>query len=122
MTVLVFDTTGRCTMAIEGDIANEQLAEYPAVVRISGHVNPDSVWYDFENNRMGYRRHFVPTISTNLVSNLPVGTKALVKGEWVEVNDGSLELEVDYSELVSVVLTHVRLLNMTVRVPCEAAS
>jgi hypothetical protein len=122
MTILVFEASGRCIMAIDGEMSDEQLAVYRAAVRIGGYVNPDTVWYDFDRGGMGYRREFNPVVSVNTISNLPPGTKAFVKGEYVEVDDGSLELEVDYPETIPVVLMHVRLLDKTVMVPCEATS
>lgn len=121
MTMLGFDSTGRCVFAVNDEIQGEQLSQYAAVVRIDGAVDPNTVWYDVENGRMGFRRAFKPTVMTNAISGLPPGTTALVREELVQVDDGTLELEVDYSEVIPVTLMNVRFLNTTVEVPCEVA-
>lgn len=121
MTMLGFDSTGRCVFAVNDEIQGEQLSQYAAVVRIDGSVDPNTVWYDVENGRMGFRRAFTPTVMTNAISGLPPGTTALVREELVQVDDGTLELEVDYPEVIPVTLMNVRFLDTTVEVPCEVA-
>lgn len=121
MTMLGFDSAGRCVFAVNDEIQGEQLSQYAAVVRIDGYVDPNTVWYDVENGRMGFRRAFTPTVMTNAISGLPPGTTALVREDLVQVDDGTLELEVDYPEVIPVTLMNVRFLDTTVEVPCEVA-
>ncbi len=59
-------------------------------------------------------------VSQNLVSGIPAGTKARVGINTVPelIDDGTLELEAEYPELVDVTLTHPLYLPWEGQVPC----
>lgn len=117
----VFDASGRCSFVLDGDLSCMTIDESSIVLQLENSVDPNKVWYDTESGRMLPRTPFPVVINPNQIASIPPGTEAIVGDEKVVVDSGTLELEVDYPETVRVVLLHVRHLDTTVEVPCEAA-
>lgn len=61
---------------------------------------------------------FDPVIETNRISNIPEGSTALFAAMKAPINDGFIELSVEYPELISVLLTHPLYQPKTFEVPC----
>jgi hypothetical protein len=59
------------------------------------------------------------TVSTNRVSGLPAGSKVAVDGELLDVEGEFIEFEVDYPQLLKVVVFNLKHLDTVVEVPCE---
>lgn len=118
-----FDATGCCTRVVDGPLADQQQTEndvYKAELPVIRDAS--LIFFDIPRMIVRGREPFRARVTPNLVSGLPVGTIALVglEGTPVQVDDGTLELDVDYAETVHVVLTHVQHLPKEVEVPCEA--
>ena len=79
----------------------------------------NSVWYDVENGRVGFKKPLQVTVSTNCISGLPVGSKIAVDGELLDVEGGYIEFEVNYPQLLKVVVFNLKHLDTVVEVPCE---
>lgn len=119
ITTLGFDATGRCVFAVNDVVPPDNAPAGMVLIQLEGMVDPNSVYYDHANSRMGRRHPLLPVVSTNTVSNLPPGTVAVVNGEQIPVDDGSLELDVSYAQTLVVRLMHVRYSDVVVEVPCE---
>lgn len=119
ITTLGFDAAGRCAFSVNDVVPPENAPAGMVMIQLEGTVDPNSVYYDHANSRMGPRVPLIPAVSTNTVSNLPPGTIAVVQGEQIPVDDGSLELEVSYAQTLVVTLMHVRYSDVVVEVPCE---
>jgi hypothetical protein len=117
---VVFDETGRCKYVLEGDASVADLSSEAAVVQSETAVDPNKVWYDHEVSEMRARTPFVVSVTVNKIEHIPFGTLLNVKNESTVVESGEIEFEVDYPETLRVLLRHVRHLDTTVEVPCEA--
>lgn len=119
MTTLVFKANGACGLAVDDDLPESDFPDAAKVLYVPYPISANEVWYDFSHQAMLFRRPFDVGISPNTVTGLPVGTRAVVKGAEIVVDDGSLELDVDYPETVRVLLIHPSNLDTWVEVPCE---
>jgi len=61
----------------------------------------------------------VITVTTNTISNVPVGTSCIAYNMKEVVDDGVLELDVPYPEIIKVVMFHPTYKRAIVEVPCE---
>lgn len=120
-TTLVFDADGSCTCAVNDDVLKSDFPGAAKVLYVSLPITANEVWYDHANGQMLFRKPFVTKVEANKLSMLPVGTRATVGNVEVVVDDGVLDLEVDYPQAVKVLLRHPRWLDTEVEVPCEAA-
>lgn len=120
MTTLVFNADGSCACAVNDDIPACDFPEAAKVLHVQMPITANEVWYDHTNGQMIFRKPFVTKVETNKVSMLPVGTRVTVGDAEVVVDDGVLDLEVDYPQAVKVLLRHPRWLDTEVEVPCEA--
>jgi hypothetical protein len=116
MNTAAFDAEGRCLFVLNDYI---EAPEAAAVVHTEESVNPNLVWYDFETSAIKYRGPLPYEVAANTITGLPPGTTAHVGDSCTVVNDGVLELEVEYAQDVRVLLTHVRHLDVEIEVPCE---
>ncbi len=121
MNTYAFDERGYCIGAINDHV---ELADFPSAQYIK-HAAPlfqaDTLWLDVERNQLMFRAPLPAKVSANKISSLPPGTVAIVSGVSVEVDDGTLELEVEYPASVMVILTHLKYLEKIVEVPCEVS-
>jgi hypothetical protein len=117
MNTVAFDADGRCLFVLNDYLETTDAA---FVVHTEETVNPNQVWYDAVTQTIKPRLPLPNGVQPNEVIGLPAGTTAYVGTEQMLVDDGVLELEVEYPQTVKVVLTHVRYLDAEVEVPCEA--
>ena len=120
MNTLVFDELGRCICAANVEIGAENFPGASFFVNVPLPVEANTVYYDIGAKQVRQRTQMAYQITTNTISGLPAGTKAIVKGELLTVDDGSLELDVLHPENVRVLLMHVKFYDTEVEVPCEA--
>ena len=121
MTTLAFASDGRCICSVNVPVAAVHFTDAAKVIEIDKPISANEVWYDLRQNTLTFRKLAKVTLRKNRVLGLPEGTIALVNGETVLVDDGSLEIEVEYNQVISVVLMNPRFLDTTVEVDCEAA-
>lgn len=119
MNTVAFDASGRCLFVVNAELSAPDAA---AVIYTDSAVDPNSVWYDHENQSMRTRTPVPCTVATNQVSGLPIGTTVYVGNEQIVVEDGSIDFDVAYSQQLRVVLTHVKHIDTVVEVPCEVQS
>lgn len=118
-TMVVFDSVGRCKYVLTGDSGSVDVSTEQAVVYTENTVDPNLVWYDYGAEKMLPRTPFPVTVSLNRIEGIPSGTTAYVGSDSAVIDTGVLELEVEYPEIVQVLLMHVRHVDKVVEVPCE---
>lgn len=121
MNTLAFDEIGRCICSVNDHITDDNFPGASFVVRVSQPTVANDVFYDIEAGEVRQRAPLTYLVGPNQIARLPPGTKAVVDGEILSVDDGTLELEVTYPQLVRVRLMHVRFFDAEVEVPCESA-
>lgn len=121
MTTLAFAEDGRCICAVNVPVAAAYFTDAVKVIEVDQPLSANEVWYDLRQNMLVLRKPALFTLHKNRVTGLPEGTIALVNGETVFVEDGSLEIEVEYDQVIKVTLMNPRFLDTTVEVVCEAA-
>jgi hypothetical protein len=120
MNSLVFDHDGSCLCAMNYEVYPEDYPSAAKVLHLDVEHNPNDVWYDFEKDRLDQKTPFEEVITTNTVSNLPVGTVVEVADESIVVDDGVFELEVTMPQTVYLSISHVRHHRKFLEVACEA--
>ena len=116
----VFDADGRCKYVLDGSSDSVDVSGETAVVYVDERVDPNTVWYNHEANKMLPRTPLRISVLQNKIERVPVNTVAHVGSDSFVVSEGSIELEVDYAQKVIVTLLHVRYLDRVVEVQCEA--
>lgn len=116
----VFNADGRCKYVLDGNPEAVDSSSEAAVVYMDEKLDPNTVWYDHAASKMIPRTPFRISVSPNKIENIPAGTVAHVGSDSLVVNEGAIELEVDYAQKVIVTLLHVRHLDAVVEVHCEA--
>jgi len=119
MITFAFDATGKCVCSVNKAVGADFFPDALYVVQMPVNTDVNSVWYDVENGRVGFKKPLQVTVSTNRVSGLPAGSKVAVDGELRNVESGSIEFEVDYPQLLKVVVFNLKHLDTVVEVPCE---
>lgn len=114
MSVAFFETTGKCLGIVDG---NGEIPDAAASASVPHGTSPNSIWYD--GAEVQPKTPFEVQVSPNTVSGIPAGTEAVLTSSVVVVDDGTLELEVDYAQTVRVTLLHPRHYETSVGVPCE---
>jgi hypothetical protein len=97
----------------------EDLPDAAYVVHMPVDTDVNSVWYDVENNRVGFKTAMQPVISANRISGLPSGTKVALGADLIDVTDNEIEFEVSYPQTLQVILFHPRYADTVIEVPCE---
>lgn len=116
MNTLFFNSQGKCVLVInmEQSLINDlgligkHSAEYS---------NPEDCY--LEDDIIKPINSFSEIISPNTVSNLPPGTTVILAPDSVLVDDGTLELEVDYPTTITAKLTHPHYKDKVIEVSCE---
>jgi hypothetical protein len=119
MNTLAFGADGRCMCAVNDFIESENFPEAAIVLHTEQTLTANQVWYDIANEVLVLRRPIQVGVSPNMVVGVPAGTTAIVGTDEIPVDDGSIELEVDYPQTVKLVLLNPRFLDTVVEVPCE---
>jgi hypothetical protein len=117
---LIFDTEGRCLYSMNSAVTETDYPDAGKVLLVEENFNPNDIWYDFQMNRMTNKTAFEEVVINNQIQNLATGTVANVNGTTVVVDDGSLELDVAVSQILTVILSHVKHYTKQVEVYCEA--
>lgn len=115
----VFDQNGRCKYVLDGDPSTVDLSSEAAIVYLSEQIDPNTVWYDHVTGRMEHRSPFRVRVSTNKIEGIPSGTVVHIGADSAVIDEGVLELEVDYPQAVYALLMHVKHTDAYVEVPCE---
>lgn len=118
-TVAVFDEQGRCKYVVNAEDNSADFGSQPAVATVSDATDPNTIWFDHVSSRVMARTPFPVSVSMNKITGVPQGTAVYVGSECVVVTEGLIEFEVDYPQVLRVVMTHVRHTDMTIEVPCE---
>lgn len=121
MTTLAFDSDGRCICAVNVSVDRVAFTDAAVVVEIDAPFSANEVWYNFESKSVEVRAPARVVVTKNTIRHIPPGTIAVVGGEIVNVQDGTLELEVEHDQSVPVTLISPRFLDTKAEVPCEAA-
>jgi hypothetical protein len=105
-------------MASPGQLVGSD--EYMSEVPVG--IDANMVFYDTTKQVVRGKQPFFVGVKPNLVTGIPVGTTALVGASAtpVVIEDGTLELEVDYAETVNVTLVHPHYVTRILEVACEA--
>lgn len=117
MNTYFFDSTGKCTCAANTEVSAE---DGQIVVHSEETYAPKDVYYDFAEGMMLLTKQFDVTITTNTVSNVPIGTTVFQGSDSAICDDGAIELAVQYPSTVTLVLMHPAYVDKIVEVPCEA--
>jgi hypothetical protein len=120
MITFAFDSSGKSMYSLNKVVQPEDLPDAAYVVHMPVDTDVNSVWYDVENSRVGFKTAIQPTITTNTVSGLPAGTTVALGADLVEVADGEIVFEVIYPQTLQVILFHPRYADTVIEVPCEA--
>lgn len=117
MIVTVYSTTGfhvLRTLSVDGPL--------PAPAANEAYLQGDFLGHRVDPGTLTPQplHDFDITISPNRIDGLPVGTKALVGYTDAHIiDDGDLEIDVEYDEVVPVWLIHPLYSDLHVEVPCE---
>jgi hypothetical protein len=116
MNTYVFNEAGECTCVANVELDLESFGDGFTGVHSESTYKASEIYYDGEIRPI---KSFELVISTNLVTGIPVGTKAFIGNDMQIVDDGSLELEVTFKSVVTVVLVHPQYQTTSVEVSCE---
>lgn len=116
MNTYVFNQAGECTCAANVALDLESLGDGLTGIHSELTYKASEIYYDGEIKPI---KGFELAISPNLVTGIPVGTKAFIGNDMQIVDDGSLELEVTFKSIVTVVLVHPQYQTTSVEVSCE---
>lgn len=116
MNTYVFDQSGRCTCTANIAMPLDDLNDGLIGIHSEAVYDPAEIYFDGEIRPV---KQFDLVASTNLVTGLPVGTEVFIESSRQVVDDGSLELEVTFNNVVTAVLIHPHYETRTVEVPCE---
>lgn len=118
MNTAYFRADGACIGIIDGEGVEMEIPDAAHVVSVAADVSPNLIWCD-ENGIVHPKNKFEITVATNTISGIPVGTRAHLPNESVDIDDSTLELEVAMPTTMLVILEHPRYLTEQVEVPCE---
>lgn len=116
MNTYVFNQAGECTCAANVELDLESLGDGLTGIHSELTYKASEIYYDGEIKPI---KSFELIISPNLVTGIPVGTKAFIENDMQIVDDGSLEIEVMFKSVVTVVLVHPQYQTTSVEVSCE---
>jgi hypothetical protein len=116
MNTYVFNQAGECTCVANVELNLESFSEGLIGIHSELTYKSSEIYYDGEIKPI---KSFELVISTNLVTGIPVGTKAFIGNDMQIVDDGSLELEVTFKSVVNVVLVHPQYQTTSLEVFCE---
>jgi hypothetical protein len=119
MNSYIFNSAGRCICTVNAPVEQSEYPEASKIVQMEAKFDPELVWFDFEDQQLKFKTPIRPLISINKLSRIPVGTIAVCNGQEFTVEDGDLDLEVDYPQTLKVFLRHPNFLSTAVEVPCE---
>lgn len=117
MNTYIFNQDGRCICAANSELPSDDVPAGATAVHSEISYRPDDIYFD---NGICPIKEFAVTVASNRVANIPAGTRAMVGAASEIVNDGILELDVNYPTIVRVVLDHPHYRMKAVEVPCEA--
>lgn len=118
MNTAYFRADGGCIGISESENSILEIAGAVHVVPVEVGVSPNSIWCD-ESGLVHPKNEFEVVISTNAVSNIPVGTRAHLPNQSIDVEDGVLEFEVNMPTTMMVILEHPHYMTKSIEVPCE---
>lgn len=119
MNTLVFDQQGNCLYSMNYQVEPESYSDAGMVLHVEQEFTPNTVWFDYEKNRMSNKTDFEEAVTTNTISNLPIGTFVDIGGEELVVDDGVFEIIVTAPQTVVVGLRHVQHNSKMLEVSCE---
>lgn len=121
-TIAVFDGQGKCKYVVNAQDNSLDFSDEPAFAEVPDSTDPNKIWFDHTASTVNPRTPLVVRVSANKIEGVPSGTLAYVGSDSMVIEGGVLELEVDYPQIVQVLLTHVRHIEKVVEVPCEVQS
>ena len=117
--ITVFDVaTGQVVGWRRVDMGREPIVLPEGRDWIAGHVDDATHYVDPVTHEPVPLMTFDVTVSHGVVSGIPAGSSAMVNLERFAVDDGSLELEADYPQVLRVTLQHPLYLIAEVEVAC----
>lgn len=116
MNTYVFNQAGQCTCVANIALDLEGFSNGLTGVHSELDFQASEIYYDGEIKPIN---QFDLAVTTNLVTGIPIGTKAFIGNDMQVVDDGSLELEVDFKSVVTAVLIHPQYETISVEVSCE---
>lgn len=117
MNTFYFNPDGKCILQANAELDIDDLPAGIIGIHSELEASANEVYYDGEIKPV---MNFSLVIATNQISNIPIGTTAIIGDSSEIVNDGILDLEVSYNSIVTVTLTHPHYYSETVEVSCEA--